>query len=71
MFRVRHDTGARVEIGRDELDRALEPDMQTVIVQRLSDIGYASVVVDPRGYRLGSLNEGVVLQPTFAEHRSA
>ena len=73
VCRVRHlDAGARVEIGRDELERALEPDMHATIVRRLSDIGYASVVVDPRGYRLGSLNEGVVLQPMFApEPRSA
>jgi len=74
VCRVRHlDEGAaRVEIGREELSRALEPNMQAVIARRLQDLGYRSVVVDPRGYRVGSLNEGVVLHPTFtAEHRSA
>jgi uncharacterized protein len=66
ICRVRHlDEGARVEIGRDELERALEPGMRAAIERRLVAIGYASVAVDPRGYRLGSLNEGLVLQPTF------
>jgi uncharacterized protein len=70
VCRVRHlDEGARVEIGREELSRALEPDMQAAIIDRLQRLGYRSVVVDPRGYRLGSLNEGVVLHPTFTSER--
>ena len=73
VCRVRHlDEGARVEIGRDELPRALEPEMQAAIVRGLQELGYGTVVVDPRGYRLGSLNEGVVLHPTLSpERRSA
>ena len=54
---------ARVEIGRDELSRALEPAMHARIVEELTAIGYADVVVDPKGYRMGSLNEGVRLNP--------
>jgi PP-loop superfamily ATP-utilizing enzyme len=26
-------------------------------------LGYRHVTIDPRGYRMGSLNEGVVLRP--------
>ena len=71
VCRVRHlDEGARVEIGRDELSRALEPEMQAAIVRQLQELGYSAVVIDPRGYRLGSLNEGVVLHLS-PERRSA
>ena len=54
---------ARLEIGRDELARALEPDVRDRIVRELRAIGYAHVTIDLQGYRMGSLNEGVVLRP--------
>ena len=54
---------ARVEIGRDELSRALEPDVAARIAGELSAIGYRHVTVDPQGYRTGSLNEGLRLRP--------
>ena len=64
VCRVRHhDHLARVEIGQDELARALEPGMQRRIARDLTALGYAEVSVDPRGYRMGSLNEGVPLRP--------
>jgi len=64
VCRVRHhDTLARLEIGRDELARALEPDVHDRIVGELRAIGYQEVAIDPRGYRMGSLNEGVRLRP--------
>jgi uncharacterized protein len=64
VCRVRHhDELARVEIGRDELARALEPEMGAAIVRELKAIGYRDVTLDPRGYRTGSLNEGLVLRP--------
>jgi len=63
VCRVRHhDEQARVEIGRDELARALEPEMSASIVRELKTIGYADVTIDPKGYRMGSLNEGVRLR---------
>ena len=65
VCRVRHhDTLARLEFGRDEVARALEPDMRERIEQELRAVGYQEVTVDPRGYRMGSLNEGVRLRPT-------
>ena len=64
VCRVRHhDAHARVEIGRDELARALEPGLYARIVRELRALGYDDVTVDPQGYRMGSLNEGVRLNP--------
>jgi pyridinium-3,5-biscarboxylic acid mononucleotide sulfurtransferase len=53
---------ARLEIGRDELARALEPECHDRIVSELRALGYQQVTIDPRGYRMGSLNEGVLLR---------
>jgi uncharacterized protein len=53
---------ARVEIGRDELPRALEPDLRDRIVRELGALGYQQVTIDDRGYRMGSLNEGIPLR---------
>jgi uncharacterized protein len=50
---------ARVEIAREELDRALEPAMAKAIASRVSGCGFAEVSIDPRGYRQGSLNEAL------------
>ena len=47
---------ARVEIGRDELGRALQPDTSSAIERELKSIGYEEVTIDPQGYRRGSLN---------------
>jgi uncharacterized protein len=64
VCRVRHhDHLARVEIGTDELSRAFEPEVHGRIVRELSAIGYQDVTIDPRGYRIGSLNEGLRLHP--------
>jgi uncharacterized protein len=64
VCRVRHhDDLARIEIGRDELTRALQPEMSAAIVGSLKQLGYRYVTIDLQGYRMGSLNEGVTLQP--------
>ena len=71
VCRVRHhdlNTGsrstalARLEIGRDELPRALEAEISERIVRELRAIGYQHVTIDLQGYRMGSLNEGVPLR---------
>lgn len=64
VCRVRHhDDLAKLEIGVDELPRALEPDVRDRLVQELTALGYRQVTIDPRGYRQGSLNEGLRLRP--------
>ena len=64
VCRVRHHDGlARIEFGADELLRAMEPGVHARIVGELTALGYEEVVIDPKGYRMGSLNEGVRLRP--------
>jgi uncharacterized protein len=64
VFRVRHhDTIARLEIGRDEMARALEPDVRDHLVRELKAVGYQHVTIDLQGYRLGSLNDALRLKP--------
>ncbi len=63
ICRVRHhDTIARLELGRDEIARVLDPEISDTIDRELRAIGYAHVTVDLRGYRLGSLNEALRLR---------
>jgi uncharacterized protein len=58
QFRVRlHDKLARVEISRDEMPRALTPEMAAAIADRLKSAGFTYVALDLEGYRHGSLNE--------------
>jgi len=64
VCRVRHhDTMARLEIGRDEMARATDPDVAEQIDRELRAIGYRHVALDLRGYRLGSLNDALRLRP--------
>lgn len=64
ICRVRHhDDEARVEIGRDELARTGDPAVVAAITAALEAVGYQRVTIDPRGYRTGSLNEGLRLTP--------
>jgi uncharacterized protein len=64
VFRVRHhDEVARIEIARDEMPRALDPDVSAALVRALKALGYRYVSLDLQGYRTGSLNEGLLLRP--------
>jgi len=64
VVRVRHyGELARVELGQSELMRAAEPGTAQAIRRALRAVGFALVEIDPRGYRLGSLNEGLQLRP--------
>lgn len=64
ICRVRHhETIARLELGADEVARAVEPEMASRIDVALREIGYDHVTIDLRGYRLGSLNEALRLRP--------
>jgi pyridinium-3,5-biscarboxylic acid mononucleotide sulfurtransferase len=57
QFRVRaHGELARIELALDELRRGFEMDVASKIAPRLKDLGFSSVMLDPEGYRQGSLN---------------
>jgi pyridinium-3,5-biscarboxylic acid mononucleotide sulfurtransferase len=64
VCRVRHhEELARIEVGRDEMARALDPDIRAAMASRLKGIGYRYVSLDLEGYRTGSLNDGLRLRP--------
>jgi len=64
VMRVRHHgDSASLEFDRAEMPRALEPVMMATIERALRAIGFLDVTIDPRGYRTGSLNEGLKLRP--------
>jgi len=64
VCRVRHhDDLARIELGCDELPRALEGETRAAIERGIKALGYQHVTIDPKGYRTGSLNEGLRLRP--------
>jgi uncharacterized protein (TIGR00268 family) len=57
QFRVRdHDGLARIEVGPDELERALDPAFAREAHAHLSDIGFDHVTLDLDGYRTGSVS---------------
>jgi pyridinium-3,5-biscarboxylic acid mononucleotide sulfurtransferase len=61
VVRVRyHGDVARLEIEQTELARILEPKLRDKIEAEFGKIGFRFVAVDLRGFRSGSLNEGVV-----------
>jgi uncharacterized protein len=63
ICRVRHhDTVARIELGADEMARALDPAINVPLVRQFKALGYQFVTLDLQGYRLGSLNEPIRLQ---------
>ena len=58
QFRVRfHDELVRIEIAKDELPRALAPEMAAAFTQIFKQLGFKYVTLDLEGYRQGSLNE--------------
>ncbi len=57
QVRVRdHNGHARVEVGQDELPRLFEPTRRDQITRKLTALGFATVTLDPAGYRPGSTN---------------
>ena len=60
-LRVRHyGEAARVEIARAELGRLDDPSCREAVAAAVRAAGYATVEVDPEGYRRGRLNLPVV-----------
>jgi uncharacterized protein len=67
QLRVRHFADrARVEIAPDELIRVHTENLEARIEADLLALGFPKVEIDPRGYRSGRLNEGVVTLPVIS-----
>ena len=64
QLRVRHHGDlARVELAREELPRALSPERLREISRALHDAGFRWVSLDVDGYRTGSANEVLQIEP--------
>jgi len=64
QLRVRHHGElARVELAREEMPRALAPDALRAISRALHDAGFRWVSLDLDGYRTGSANEVLQIEP--------
>jgi uncharacterized protein len=63
QFRVRfHGELVRIEIAREEMERALTPEMAAKFVAIFKPLGFHYVTLDLEGYRQGSLNETLKLK---------
>jgi len=61
VARVRyHGDVARLEVDTTELPRLFEPTLRETIDREFKKIGFRFVAVDLKGFRSGSLNEGLV-----------
>ncbi|WP_135365103.1 ATP-dependent sacrificial sulfur transferase LarE [Halosimplex halophilum] len=57
QFRVRdHDGIARIEVGEDELEDALDPEFVRAARQYIGELGFDHVTLDLDGYRTGSVS---------------
>ncbi|WP_436934168.1 ATP-dependent sacrificial sulfur transferase LarE [Halovenus marina] len=57
QFRVRdHDGLARIEVGEDELDVALDADFVRAVREHFADLGFDHVTLDLEGYATGSVS---------------
>ena len=58
-FRVRHhdEKTARIEVGKEEIEKLLDHGLRETIVNRLKGLGFTYVTLDLQGYRTGSMNE--------------
>lgn len=60
VVRVRyHDEVARLELEVREIERMLEPDIRELVDREFKKIGFRFVALDLKGFRSGSLNEGL------------
>jgi uncharacterized protein len=62
QVRVRHlDTEACIELDKSEIPRYQSDEfMQKSVQEKLIALGFSNVVLDPEGYRMGSLNEALL-----------
>jgi uncharacterized protein len=77
QFRVRYfGETARIEIGRDELPRAIESNLAAQVADTFQRIGFGQVELDSAGYRQGSLNAALSspaapVEPATADTKNA
>jgi uncharacterized protein len=65
QFRVRfHGEVVRIEIAREEMQRALTMEMAESFTRIFKALGFKYVALDMEGYRQGSMNEVLNLKPT-------
>ena len=50
---------ARLELGQAEMERFVAEEMMSDVAAQIRETGFADVTLDTKGYRRGSLNEGV------------
>jgi pyridinium-3,5-biscarboxylic acid mononucleotide sulfurtransferase len=71
VARVRyHGDVARLELERSEMMRVFEPEIRDVVDREFRKIGFRFVAVDLKGFRSGSLNEGVATPDVSRSDRS-
>jgi uncharacterized protein len=71
IVRVRyHGDIARIELAQDEMSRILDPEVSARIEQEFKRIGFRFSALDLKGFRSGSLNEGVVLATAASPQRA-
>ena len=62
---------ARIEVPHDFIHQLNEPDTRAKLDREFRELGFESVTVDPKGFRSGSLNEGLAVHQiqSFADKR--
>ncbi|WP_181685273.1 ATP-dependent sacrificial sulfur transferase LarE [Halorhabdus salina] len=71
QFRVRdHDGIARIEVGEDELEAALDPDFVAAAREHIGDLGFEHVTLDLEGYQTGSVSPAETDETTAAKQET-
>jgi uncharacterized protein len=66
VARVRfHGEVARLELERSEIARIFETQIRDTVEREFKKIGFRFVAIDLKGFRSGSLNEGVIAAPNI------
>lgn len=70
VARVRyHGDVARIEVESSQVPRILEPEIRDIVDRELKKIGFRFVTIDLKGFRSGSLNEGIVKAASDSSQR--
>jgi len=68
QFRVRHHGEiVRIEIAREELERALDPAMAALFTRIFKGLGFKFVTLDLEGFRSGSMNALLPVEDLFRQ----